>query len=181
MADKDARANGPAAQGEALARELERLLAALAGEHERLRAITAARRAALSRADAVALGACTTDENEVVQRIALLDKERATLALVAARAFGLPATESPTLSWIAANVPESRRGSLMAAAGRLRDLIATVRHERAAVGQAADALANHMRGILRAVEQRLTGAAAYSRSGTAPALAGALCALDMTS
>lgn len=166
---------------DALAYELGRLLGALTDEHRALQAVTAEHAGAIRRADLAAMASATGRENEIVQRIALLDRDRAALAAAGGKQLGLPAQQTPTLSWIAAHIPGPSGDALRDAARTLRDLVAVVRHERAALAQAAETLAGHMKGILRVVEQRLSGAAAYSRTGGAPAASGALCALDVTS
>jgi hypothetical protein len=146
---------------DALAREMERTLAALAAEHERLRAINSARKRAISVADTKAMAVCLGQENEVVQRIAALDRDRELIVRKAVERFGPPA-RSPagrgvTLTWIASRFDEPDRSRLIMLASRLRDLIAVARSEAAAVAQAADARGRAEadgRGVVLALRRR---------------------------
>lgn len=164
--------------------EVERLLRAFLAEQDRLREIAAARRRAIAAADPRAMARCVQDENEVVQRLAALDRERNALATAAAKRFPAPAGAGrdwrPTLSWIAQRIEEPVRSSLLALAAELRERIETVRRENESVRMAADTLARHMQGILRAVEQRLNHSGAYGRRGLVPAGPAIVSCMDLT-
>jgi hypothetical protein len=169
---------------DALAVELEDVLRRLTAEHERLSATSKRRRQAIARADAAAMGACMTEESEIAARIAAVEGQRESLVQRAIARFGRPADAPadwrPTLSWIAARLEEPDASRLAALAGALRELIERLRAERQAVRDAADALAGHMRGLIRAVEHRLSHSGAYGRRGVVAAGPAVFSALDLT-
>lgn len=167
-----------------LAADLGSVLDRLHAEHERLAIIAGARRRAIALADARAMAACIAQENEAVQRIAEIDAEREGIAARAERRFGRPADAGdewrPTLSWIASRLPEPQRGALTSAASRLRALIERLRTDNAALAQAAETLAGHMTGIIRAVEGRLSHSGAYTPRGVVSAGPAVITAMDVT-
>lgn len=165
-----------------VSRELSALLESLRLEHEAMRAVCAARRVAISRADVRALGVCTSRENEVVQRIAGMEARREALVRRAVALFGEPSDGGTArLSWIAGRLEEPWKGRLEEAATRLRETIAELQREHAAGALAAETVAGHVLGIVRAVERRLSDSGAYTRTGGARVGPTALSAVDVVS
>ncbi|MBL0921582.1 MAG: flagellar export chaperone FlgN [Phycisphaerales bacterium] len=167
-----------------MAAELEQILRDLTEQHERLRATSQRRRAAIRAADPGAMAECLTAEAALAQRIAEIETRREGLVQRAIERFGRPADAGadwrPTISWIAARLDEPDSSRLAALAGALRELIEGLRAERLAVRDAADALASHMRGLIRAVESRLNHSGAYGRRGVVGAGPAVFSALDLT-
>jgi hypothetical protein len=168
--------------------ELEALLQQLLDEHEQLLALAASHRAAIAGANPHALGECVQRQNEVVQRVAELEKRRLGLVarladkmkpLGAGRTGGVP--DKPTISWIARSLPEPIRARLVALADRLRELLARLQKEHAALREASAALAAHMEGLMRQLARRLSHAGTYGRRGIVEAPVQVVSALDLRS
>ncbi len=163
-----------------IGRELGAVLEGLRIEHEAMRAVCAARRMAISRADIPALGVCTARENEIVQRIAGMEGRREALVRRAVVAFGTPSDGGAVrLGWIAGRLPEPWRRELESAADALRETIASLQVEHRASAMAAETVASHVLGIVRAVERRLSDSGAYTRNGGARVGPSALSAVDV--
>jgi hypothetical protein len=169
--------------------ELERLLEQLLVEHEQLLVLAGSHRAAIAGANPNCLADCVQQQNEVVQRVAELEKRRlgivARLAdkmkpLSAGRAMeGVP--DKPTVSWIAKALPEPVRTRLVALAERLRELLARLQKEHAALREASTALAAHMEGLMRQLAKRLSHSGTYGRRGIVEAPVQVVSALDLRS
>ncbi len=167
-----------------LAVALEDVLRKLTAEHERLAKTSQRRRQAIARADAEGMAACMTEESDIAGRVAAIEQEREILVQRAIERFGRPADAPadwrPTMSWIALRLDEPDASRLAALAGALRELIERLRTERQAVRDAAESLAGHMRGLIRAVEHRLNHSGAYGRRGLVHAGPAVFSALDLT-
>ena len=167
-----------------LAADLEQILRDLTAEHEKLSATSRRRRAAIAGADAAGMGECLTEEAAIAQRIAAIETRREALVQRAMERFDRPADADadwrPTVTWIAGKLEEPDASRVAALAGSLRELIERLREERLAVRDAADALASHMRGLIRAVERRLSHSGAYGRRGVVAAGPAVFSALDLT-
>ncbi len=170
--------------------ELESLLERLLAEHEQLLGLAAAHREAIKKADPLSLGVCVQKQNEVVQRVGELEKKRLALVIrLAERMKPLGATskatdgvpDRPTVSWIARNLAEPVRTRLVALADRLRDLLARLQREHAALKEASTILASHMDGLMRQLAKRLSHAGTYGRRGIVEAKVQVVSALDLRS
>lgn len=169
------------ADRDALASELLRTLRELLLEHGALLELAGRRREALRAADGRELAACVAAESEAVQRIAALDGARAALADRAVRMFGEPADGRPTVTWIASRLGEPHEEAIVRTAAALRDAIGELMRINAVVREAAESLATHVRGVIRAVEQRLSHSGAYGRDGVVSVGAAVVTAMDVTS
>lgn len=165
----------PRPQTADLPKELERLLADLIGAHEDLLRLTVEHRAAIAAADSRRLRVCIDAQTGTLGRLAELDERRRRLVAAAA----LPAGGEPTLSAVAERLPEPLRGRTLAAAGRLRELIAAVHREARTVRQATHSLLSHMEGLMRQIGRRLSEAGTYGRAGGVIAGPPLPCALDV--
>lgn len=167
-----------------LAADLEQILRELTAEHEKLSETSRRRRAAIASADPAGMAECLTAEAAIAQRIALIESRRESLVQRAMERFDRPADADadwrPTVTWIAGRLDEPEATRVVALAGALRELIERLRAERIAVRDAADALASHMRGLIRAVERRLSHSGAYGRRGVVAAGPAVFSALDLT-
>lgn len=172
--------------------ELEQLLQGLLKENEALLALAAVHRAAIARADPGALGECVQRQNEVVTRVTELELRR--MALVGRLADrmrslapagsdrvseGVP--DRPTITWLARTLPEPVRARLVALADRLRDLLARLQREHAALREASATLAAHMDGLMRQLAGKLSHAGTYGRRGTVESPVQVISALDLRS
>jgi hypothetical protein len=143
-----------------LSEQLETLLSDLLRAHEELLALAHEHRAALSRADATAVQACTARHAELAARIERLELARARLVRALA-----PASPSPTITSIAQNLPEPARARIIAAAAALKDLLIRVQRELAVLRAATHSLVGHMEGLMQQVARVLTQAGTYGRHG----------------
>jgi len=172
--------------------ELETLLRELLLEHEQLLTVTGMQKQAISKADTGALATCVHQQNVIVQRVAELEKRR--LGLVARLGERLRPAHSakigsqsgivpdrPTIAWLAQTFPEPTRGRVVAAADRLRDLLAKLHKEHVSLKEATTTLATHMEGVLRQVAGRLSHAGTYGRRGIVETRVQVVSTLDMKS
>lgn len=177
----------PAADADPLGAQLESLLGDLLLSHDRLLALAGTHRAAVSRADAHAVGACVDEQRTVVRRIQELEQARRHLVASVAtndkrtspstprmtlpRGPALPAApappaRAPTLSAIAERLAEPARGRVLALASRLRELVTQVRREHGAIRAATESLLGHMEGLVAQVGRRLSHTGTYGRRGS---------------
>jgi hypothetical protein len=73
------------------------------------------------------------------------------------------------------------RGRLLGLARTLRETIMAVKHENRIARATAEALAQHMAGLMRTVAAHLNHAKTYGRAGTVDAGPSVVSALDVTS
>lgn len=168
---------------DALADRLGALLGALSEAYDQLDALADARRRAVTTADLAALGAAVREENEIVQRVATLDAERASIVRDLAQRSPAESALDPsstTLTALAHRLAEPARGALLDGARRLRALIERVQRKNTASRQAVERLALHMRGLLAAAESLHSHTGAYHRSGAVRPGATVVSALDCT-
>jgi len=166
-------------QDEELARKLSTLIEGLTEAYESLDAQADIRRRAITSADMHALAQCVRDENETVQRVASLDESRESIvrnALQGAAANGADLT----ISQLASSLAHPWRDPLLDASRRLRALITSVQQKNASARQAAEKLARHMQGLLRAAEGWHSHTGSYERTGAVRAGAPVITALDCT-
>lgn len=155
---------------------LDALLRALVAEHERLLVIAGEHRAALAGADLPALNSCIIRQNEIVQRISELERERQALTGRAG-----PGDSPVHLSTLTASAGEPARSRLAALAARLRELLNQLHREHQMLRMAAEELSNHMEGLMRQVCRTLSHAGTYGRAGTVAAGSQVVSALDVRS
>jgi chromosome segregation ATPase len=151
---RDPRAFSP----DRLAGPLAAVLEALIAEHEALAAAAEAHRAALRSADAAALAEANRRSGDVLARIAELEDKRR--ALITTRSG-----TTPKLSEVCAAWPAEARERVLALGEKLRELAVRVREEFAAVRQASQTLAEHLRGVMHQVAASLSHAGTYGPSG----------------
>lgn len=161
-------------------------LDAMLVEHRALLGVVRRRKEALRRARIADLNACVAEESAITQRIAGLDQRRESAVLALLSAFGgVPAGSPrgwrPNAEWLAPRVGGDAGERLLAVAVELRKVITEVRTENACTREAAESVARHIQGIVRSVEQRLSGSGAYTPRGVVSAPASSLCGVDITS
>jgi hypothetical protein len=170
--------------------ELEELLQKLLSEHEELLALAGTHRQAIQNADPATLGGCVQRQNEVVRRVAELESRRLALVVRLAekmkplqtngRAQG-PIPDRPTITTIAKSLAEPVRTRLVSLAERLRELLARLQREHAALREASAALAAHMEGLMRQMAKKLSHAGTYGRRGLVESRVQVVSALDLRS
>lgn len=143
---------------------LERVLEALAVEHETLITLARQHREALRKADAPTISRIATQRNETNQRIVALDQERARVVAEIALALGLPSANQTVRALVTQiGGPASKR--LGALAERLRGLIEAARTEQSALREATSAFAGHLGSMMAQVVQTCTIARTYTARG----------------
>lgn len=185
---RNARSTQPAAAPsvESLAGELCALLDAMLREHRAMHAVVERRREALRRAKINDLNQCVAEESAIAQRVATLDQRRESVAVALVAALGgapagSPRGWRPNAEWLAARVGGKSAERLLTTAKSLREVIVSLREANAATREAAETVARHIQGIVRSVEQRLSGSGAYTPRGVVSAPPSALCGVDLTS
>ena len=161
--------------------ELESLMRDLLVRYERMRTLADRRLDAICQSDGEGLKRVIWMENEIVQEIAEIEKRRIGVVGRFAERLGSPSRTQTTMSWIAERLGEPVRGRLLALARTLRETIEAVRRQNAVARTAAEALAQHMSGLLRTVAAHLNHAKTYGRRGTVEAGPAVMSALDVTS
>lgn len=151
--------------------ELERVLEALAQEHEGLIALAREHREALRRADSPAIVRIAGERSRTNERIVALDRERARTVEEISRALGAPGANQTVRALVSQiGGPSSKR--LGALAERLRGLIESARAEQSALREATATFAGHLGGMLAQVVQTCTVARTYTARGKmAPGIA----------
>ncbi|MFO0829915.1 MAG: flagellar protein FlgN [Phycisphaerales bacterium] len=150
-------------------RKLESVLAAQLEEYRTMRGLIERRRDALRHADAAALRKALDAEHAAIVRIGELDRARGEVAGALARRLGIGG--NVTMSALAARAHPDVRESLEVVAAALRDEVDACRRASSVVRAAADALAQHVSGVMQTVQQAFASAHTYGRAGR---LAGAV-------
>lgn len=179
--------------------ELDTLLRQMIAEHETLLTLATEHRRAIAQADMSGLASAVHKQQEGVQRIAALERRRATLipilcppadaarptahghAVTAAAPRQPPGPAQTTITGIATAAPEPARTRLLSLGQTLRDLINKLHNEHRVIREAASSLSSHMEGLMRQVYRKLSHAGTYARGGSVSADVQVVSALDLRS
>jgi hypothetical protein len=142
-----------------LCANLESTLAELIAAHEELLAVIQEQRAAISRADGVAVEATSFRQRMCARRIADIETRRQ--SLVAA----LSGARETTLTQISMHLAEPLRTRIAALAQRLREVLVCLQEQNRVLGLAARVLVGHVDGLMQQVSRRLGEAGTYGRQG----------------
>jgi len=152
--------------------QLEAIMRDLLIAYEQLHSFAKHRRDAIRAADAARLAACVRQENTIVQQVAEVEKRRIVVVRDLAAALGSTDREQTTVTWIANKLNALGGGgggvdgaNLRILADRLRETITKVSQLNAVTKDAAETLARHMAGIMKAAAQARSYARTYSRAG----------------
>lgn len=162
----------------ALVDELAAVLGSLLREHEALLEVTARHRQAIATADMLALRTVNEQQQQAAERMAHLEHRRQQLAAALAPHAPDGGGAGSTLPSLAAAFPHAR-DTLTALADRIRDVAGRLSREQRAVRIAAEALAEHMQGLLKQVARKLSHAGTYGRRGSVDARVQVTSALDL--
>jgi hypothetical protein len=124
----------------------------------------------------LALRTVNEQQQQAGERMAHLERRRQQLA--AALAPHAPEGAAGTLPSLAAAFPHAR-DTLTALADRIRDVAGRLSREQRAVRIAAEALAEHMQGLMKQVARKLSHAGTYGRRGSVDARIQVTSALDL--
>lgn len=157
---------------------LRELLSALLAEHRTLDSLLTEQRDAIRNADPASLGNAADRYARTLARIADLESSR--VALIASWPGSRGRRKPPTLSEIAASMPEPGRSECLALASKLRAALESTRTTTGVLRTASSSLLAHMEGLMRQVGRRLSHAGTYGRTGEVEPTASVVSALDLT-
>lgn len=168
----------------ALADNLDSLLDSMSSAYTRLGDAGDAHREAIRSADARAVELAVQRESLIFRELQKLDHQRRELVALAHAAFP-PLRKTPaertTLTQLASQTPDTRRGVLTAKAASLRMLVQSVQDRTAGIASAASSLLAHMEGVMRQVARQLSHSGTYSRRGVVEAGGSVVSAVDIRS
>lgn len=164
----------------AAASRLEATLTELERVYDELERLGAARIDAIRTGDLPAVAKTIGAESEIAKRIAELDKQRTEAAGELGRLLDLNA-ESISASALAKKAAGKVGDAVLDAAGRLRAVIERVQQQNARAQIAAQTLAAHMQGVLRAAQGKLNHSGAYGARGVVAPGPSVVSMLDMVS
>ena len=165
---------------EDLLTQLETLLKQETAGHEALLSLAHRKTDALRHGDTARLTDVCKLENQKLQAVAELAKQRLALVGELTQALEPDATQPLRLMELAEHLPEPARGRILVLRAGLRDLMGKVQHDNRRAGRAMDAIVRHMQGVAQSIGSRLTGVGTYTHKGHRPAAATAVNTLSLT-
>jgi hypothetical protein len=148
-----------------LASDLERVLMELIAVYEAMASSAAERLAAIRGCDGARLTMIVRRENELVQRVAEIEKRRVGVVGTLADRLGLTDRSGTRIGQIADRLEDPWRERVRGLADRLRGLLTRVRRDNEVSGRAAASLSEHMGGLVRALAREMNHAKTYGRRG----------------
>lgn len=145
--------------------ELEQLLRAELDVHQKLLTLLQRKREAVRHAKIDLIGELIEQERAEVERLAELERSREHLVKQITVTIQPDASESLPLTAIAEQADEPAQSRLLGIAAQLRDLVKEVRQTSSVVRQAAEALSNHISGVMQTFHAALSRAGVYGRQG----------------
>ena len=160
--------------------QLEEILRKQVATHEQLLTLLKRKKAALAHADADTMTECCRLENEQLQAVAELEKQRLTLAAKVTLALDPKAPAPLKLGDLAQKLPEPVRGRLLVLRHQARQRMEQVRHEVAVTKRATESLMGHIQGLMQTIGSAVTGIGTYNRGGSLPRAATAISTFNTT-
>ncbi len=136
--------------------------------HAALLELLQRKRAALAAADNAGMIELCKLENEKVQMISELEKNRQELVARLTLLTDPNAAAPLALRDLAMKLPEPARTRLLTKRQLLRDRISQVKEQTSVARKATETLLRHVQGLVRTVNGFAAGGAAYGRRGEAP-------------
>jgi hypothetical protein len=159
---------------------IEAVLDQQSDAHRALLKLIERKQQALREAKAGDLRDCCRLENEQVQRIATLEKQRQTLVAELTLLVDPAATAPMPLREVAEHLPAALAAGLLHRREELRGLIEQVQRAGGVARRATESLLRHMQGLMQTIGTAMTGVGTYGRGGAAPKAALAVRTLNMT-
>jgi hypothetical protein len=159
---------------------LEAILLRMTTVNEELLTLLGRKRDAMRRGDADAMAQLCALENQKVQAISGLEKQRLELVAKLTLLLDPRAAEPLRMADLADRLPEPARGRVLMLRVQLRDKLTQVREQTSIARRAADALVRHVAGVVQGVVAVANGTAAYARPGVAVRPAGPVSTFRMT-
>jgi len=159
---------------------LEAVLLKQLEAHERLLSHMDEKRIALRRADRQRITDCGRLENQQVQAISELEKERLQLVADLTLAVFPAATEPMRMGDLAERLGEPTRGRLLVLRQQLLAKMEAVREQSRTTRSATESLMKHMQGLVMKVGSLCNGIPVYNNQGAAPRRALAVSTFNTT-
>jgi hypothetical protein len=160
--------------------KLEAVLQEQLATHERLLALLLAKRKALAGADRAKLAELLSSENQQVQAVSELEKQRLALVAELTQIVSPDAKEPMRLPELAMKLSEPARGKLMVLRTQLRQRMESVREQTQVARRATESLVKHMQGLVQSIGNSVTGVGTYGRAGAPPKAAMAISTFSAT-
>lgn len=144
---------------------LEKLLRSQLEEHEKLLALLERKREAVRHARIDSISGLVEEERRSIDRIAEIDRGREQIVLRLTQQLQPGSAEPLPLTAIAERADEPVQSRLLGIAAQLRELVATVRQTSSVVRSAAEALSNHISGVMQTLHAAMSRAGVYGRQG----------------
>lgn len=160
--------------------QIESVLRDEIAAHQRLLSLLQRKLAALRRADQKSVTAICQQENQEVQQIADLAKQRMTLAAALTQMVDPAAGEPMRLMELCQRLPEPARGRLLLLRQQLVAQMDQVRADSGVARRAAESLLSHMHGLVQSIGSVVTQVTTYGRTGALPRAATAMSTFTTT-
>ncbi|MEX2673299.1 MAG: flagellar export chaperone FlgN [Phycisphaeraceae bacterium] len=148
-----------------LLRQLVTQLELMAAKHDSLLDLVRRKQQAIRMGQADLVAETCTLENEHIQHIAELEKQRQQTVGHLTQSLSPAANEPLRITQIADAVDEPRRGQLLLLHQKMRQTMQTIQRENDVSKRAAEGLLRHVQGIVQQVQQ-VIGGATYGRRGS---------------
>lgn len=160
--------------------QLEDVLVKQAAAAERLEAILKQKLDAVRRAQHDRMTDYSRLENEQVQVIGDLEKQRLVLVAELTQLVDPDASQPLRLGELAERLPEPMRGRLLVLRQQLRQRLQATQHETSVARLAAETLLHHIQGIVQTISGALSGVGTYGKQGAPPRVAMAVSTFSAT-
>ncbi len=147
---------------------LESILTRQVAAHEKLLSMLQRKRQLLRTADRPQLEDLSAQENQVIQSISELEKERLKLVGELTLLVDPAAKEPMRLAPLAQRLPEPHRGHLLVLRQQLKQKMVEVHRETVIARRVTESLVRHMQGLVQTVGSLITGVGLYSSHGAPP-------------
>jgi len=148
--------------------QLEKLMVELTAAHQRMLDLLEQKRAAFRQGRSEVLQRAIANEHDQFQRIAEMEKRRLGLVAELTMLIDPSAAEPMTLGDLADRLDEPARGRLRVLRQQLRDRIEQTRQQTRLARSSAEAMVEHMKGLMHTLGGMVTGVATYNQRGTIP-------------
>ncbi len=119
-------------------------------------------------------------ENQRIQMVSGLEKQRLTLVAQMTLALDPQAPQPLRLKELADRLPEPVRGRLLVLRQQVRQRMEEIQAEVGVARRASELLVRHMQGIIQTIGAAVTGVGTYNRNGGRPKVALAMSTFNTT-
>jgi len=144
---------------------LLKLLGDMTALHESWLPLAEKKREALASSNVDALSQCLQLENQNVQAVGEMEKQRLEIVGRITQHLNPQATSPMKMVDLAEALPEPTRSKLLLARQALRERVEAIKTQSSIARRATDSLLKHMNGLVRSVASAALGGATYDPSG----------------